>query len=78
MEGLFDRYGWLNLEFLELVLNPLPTFASGGQNPFYKKGFGFPKIFYKGVFLLLYFFALLRVSSRLKKNRRWILDFISS
>jgi hypothetical protein len=23
-------------------------FASGGQNPFYKKGFGFPKIFYKG------------------------------
>jgi len=27
--------------------NPPSTFASGGQNPFYKKGFGFPKIFYK-------------------------------
>jgi hypothetical protein len=33
----------------KIPVSPL-IFAPGGQNPFYKKGFGFPKIFYKGVF----------------------------
>jgi hypothetical protein len=31
---------------LAWVLHLPLIFASGGQNPFYKKGFGFPKIFY--------------------------------
>jgi len=48
------------IEKIKHVLNPPATFASGGQNPFYKKGFGFPKIFYKVVFIVLF----LRVPSR--------------
>jgi len=30
------------------------NFASGGQNPFYKKGFGFPKIFYLYGFIIFF------------------------
>jgi len=31
---------------IKCIENPPSTFASGGQNPFYKKGSGLPKIFH--------------------------------
>jgi hypothetical protein len=45
---------------------PTATFASGGQNPFYKKGSGLPKIFHWEGLDTLFFFVYLCVSSWLK------------
>ena len=42
------------------------SFASGGQNPFYKKGSGLPKIFYWEGLDTLFFFVPLCVSLWLK------------
>jgi hypothetical protein len=50
----------------ESCLNPPSTFASGGQNPFYKKGSGLPKIFHWDGFYTLFFFVSLCVPLWLK------------
>jgi hypothetical protein len=59
--------------------NPKPksttNFASGGQNPFYKKGSGLPKIFHWEGLDTPFFFVSLRVPSRLKTGGGfWISD----
>jgi hypothetical protein len=43
-------------------------FASGGQNPFYKKGSGLLKIFHWEGLDTLFFFVSLRVTSWLKTH----------
>jgi hypothetical protein len=52
----------------ELSIHPKSTvtFASGGQNPFYKKGSGLPKIFYWYGLDTLFFFVPLCVPLWLK------------
>jgi len=58
------------------ILNASPTFAPGGQNPFYKKGSGLPKIFYWDGLDTLFFFASLCKSIGLKLGGGfWILIF---
>jgi hypothetical protein len=48
------------------VLNSPPTFASGGQNPFYKKGSVLPKIFHWEGLDTVFFFVSLCVPLWLK------------